>query len=183
MPKSKAPPQPVPAGKMHAGEVATDVPLVRRLLTAQFPQWAGLPIAPVASAGTDNALYRLGDDMAVRLPRIHWAVGDIEKDLQWLPRLAPHLPLAIPVPLVLGAPAEGYPWHWGVYRWLAGENATLDSIADPRQAATTLADFITALQAIDTTRRAAGCRAWPARRSAGDARRRELAQPSQLSTV
>ncbi|MCB0250922.1 MAG: phosphotransferase, partial [Anaerolineae bacterium] len=91
----------VPAGKMHVNEVATDASLVQRLLAAQFPHWADLPIAPVESAGTDNALYRLGDDMAVRLPRIHWAVGDIEKDLQWLPRLAPHLPLAIPVPLAL----------------------------------------------------------------------------------
>ena len=141
----------VPAGKMHVDEVDTNATLVRRLLAVQFPQWAGLPILPVEFAGTDNALYRLGDDMAVRLPRIHWAVGDIEKDLQWLPRLAPHLPLAIPVPLVLGMPAEGYPWHWEVYRWLAGENATLDRIADPRQTATTLAQFIAALQAIDTT--------------------------------
>ena len=141
----------MPAGKMHVNEVDTDATLVHRLLAAQFPHWSDLPIAPVESAGTDNALYRLGGDMAVRLPRIHWAVGDIEKDLQWLPRLAPHLPLAIPVPLALGTPAEGYPWHWGVYRWLAGENATLDRIADPRQTATALAQFITALQAIDTT--------------------------------
>ena len=60
---------------MHAGEVETDAALVRQLLAAQFPQWAGLPVLPVPSAGTDNALYRLGDDLAVRLPRIHWAVG------------------------------------------------------------------------------------------------------------
>ena len=59
-------------GKMHAGEVDTDASLVRRLLAAQFPQWGDLPIEPVASAGTVNAIYRLGDDMVVRLPRIHW---------------------------------------------------------------------------------------------------------------
>ena len=140
----------MPAGKMHVNEVATDASLVQRLLAAQFPHWADLPIAPVESAGTDNALYRLGDDMAVRLPRIHWAVGDIEKDLQWLPWLAPHLPLAIPVPLALGTPAEGYPWQWGVYRWLAGQNATLATIADPHRAATALAEFLIALQQIDT---------------------------------
>ena len=52
-----------------------DVSLVRRLLAAQFPEWAELPIDRVASSGTDNALYRLGDDMVVRLPRIHWALG------------------------------------------------------------------------------------------------------------
>jgi aminoglycoside phosphotransferase (APT) family kinase protein len=86
------------AGKMHDNEVDTDASLVRRLLAAQFPQWADLPITPVNSAGTDNAIYRLGDDMAVRLPRIHWAVGQVDKEHQWLPRLAPFLPLAISSP-------------------------------------------------------------------------------------
>ena len=56
----------VPARKMHADEIDTDVPLVRRLLASQFPQWADLSIEPVASAGTENAIYRLGNDMAVR---------------------------------------------------------------------------------------------------------------------
>jgi aminoglycoside phosphotransferase (APT) family kinase protein len=139
------------AGKMHADEVDTDASLVGRLLAAQFPQWAGLPIAPVSSAGTDNAIYRLGDDMAVRLPRIHWAVGQVDKEHEWLPRLGPFLPLAISVPLAKGQPGEGYPWHWSVYQWLKGENATIDLIADPRQAAIDLAQFITALQRIDTT--------------------------------
>ncbi len=138
-------------GKMHADEVPTDSSLVRRLLVDQFPQWADLPVEPVSSAGTDNALYRLGHDMVVRLPRIHWAVGQVEKEHRWLPMLAPSLPLAIPVPLALGSPGEGYPWHWSVYRWLEGENATVERIADPRQAAIDLAHFISALQRIDTT--------------------------------
>jgi aminoglycoside phosphotransferase (APT) family kinase protein len=141
----------VPAGKMHADEVETDASLVRRLLAAQFPQWADLPITPVPSAGTDNAIYRLGDDMAVRLPRIHGATEQVDKEHRWLPRLAPLLPLAIPVPLAKGTPGEGYPWHWSVYRWLEGENATIERIADPRQAATELAQFIAALQRIDPT--------------------------------
>jgi aminoglycoside phosphotransferase (APT) family kinase protein len=141
----------MPAGKMHADEVETDVALVRRLLAAQFPRWADLPIEPVLSAGTDNAIYRLGDDMAVRLPRIHWAAGQVDKEYQWLPRLAPLLPLAIPVPFAKGTPGEGYPWDWAVNRWLEGENATLERIADPRQAATDLARFIAALRRIDTT--------------------------------
>jgi aminoglycoside phosphotransferase (APT) family kinase protein len=137
------------ARKMHGDEVDTDVSLVRRLLAGQFPQWADLPVEPVRSAGTDNALYRLGADMVVRLPRIHWAVGQVEKEQRWLPRLAPHLPLAIPVPLTMGAPAEGYPWHWSVYRWLAGEAASIEPLADLRQAATDLARFVAALQRID----------------------------------
>ncbi len=137
------------AGKMHVDEVDIDVSLVGRLLAAQFPQWADLPIAPVHSAGTDNAIYRLGSDMAVRLPRIDGATGQVDKEHQWLPRLAPHLPLAIPVPLAMGTPGEGYPWPWSVYQWLAGENATIERIADPGQAARDLAQFVAALQRID----------------------------------
>lgn len=136
--------------KMHDNEVDTDASLVSHLLAAQFPQWAGLPIAPVESAGTDNALYRLGDNMAVRLPRIDWAVGDVHKEHRWLPRLAPLLPLAIPVPRAKGKPGEGYPWHWSVYGWLKGENTTIDHIVDPHQAAMDLVQFITALQRVDT---------------------------------
>ena len=139
------------ADKMHVDEVNTDLSLVVRLLTTQFPQWAGLPIAPVPSAGTDNALYRLGDNMAVRIPRIHWATGQVDKEHQWLPRLAPFLELAIPFPLAKGKPGEGYPWHWSIYRWLEGENATIDRIANPLQAATDLAQFIAALQRINAT--------------------------------
>jgi aminoglycoside phosphotransferase (APT) family kinase protein len=138
-------------GKMHVDEVDTNVSLVARLLAAQFPQWADLPIRPVPSAGTDNALYRLGADMVARLPRIHWAIEQVEKEHQWLPRLAPFLPLAVPVPLAKGKPGEGYPWHWSVHRWLEGENATIERIADPRQAAIDLAQFISALQRIDST--------------------------------
>lgn len=139
------------AQKMHSDEVETDIALVRRLLAGQFPQWADLPLQPVPSGGTDNAIYRLGNDMAVRLPRIAWATAQVEKEQQWLPRLAPHLPLAIPVPLAKGVPAESYPWHWSVYRWLDGENATMDHLTDPRQAATDLAQFLTALQHIDAS--------------------------------
>jgi len=138
-------------GKMHADEVDTDISLVGRLVAAQFPRWADLPIEPVRSAGTDNAIYRLGTDMAVRLPRVERATSTLEKELRWLSRLAPLLPLAIPVPLASGMPAEGYPWHWSVYRWLEGENATLERIADPREAATSLARFVAALQRIDAT--------------------------------
>jgi aminoglycoside phosphotransferase (APT) family kinase protein len=134
---------------MHIDEVETNVSIVTRLLAAQFPHWAGLPIEPVPSAGTDNALYRLGDDKVVRLPRIHWAFEQVNKERQWLPRLAPCLPLAVPFPLAKGEPGEGYPCHWSVYRWLEGENATIERLADPRQAAIDLARFIAALQRID----------------------------------
>jgi len=137
-------------GKMHVNEVDIDGALVGRLLAAQFPQWADLPIEPVPSAGTDNAIYRLGDDMAVRLPRIKGAIRQIDKEHLWLPRLAPHLPLAIPVPLAMGTPGEGYPWHWSVYQWLEGESAQSQRIVEEDQAARDMAQFIAALQRIDT---------------------------------
>ena len=136
---------------MHDDEVITDASLVRRLLASQFPQWAKLPIKPVPSAGTDNALYRLGNDMAVRLPRIHWAVGQVEKEHKWMPKLAPHLPLSIPSPLVMGEPSEGYPWHWSVYQWIEGENLAIEQIPDAVQAAVDMAQFINALQQINIT--------------------------------
>jgi aminoglycoside phosphotransferase (APT) family kinase protein len=138
-------------GKMHPDKVHTDASLVGRLLAAQFPEWADLPIERVPSAGTDNALYRLGDEMVVRMPRIHWAVGQMEKEHEWLTKLAPSLPLPIPLPLAKGEPGEGYPWGWSVYSWLEGENASLESIADQYQAATDLARFIAALREIDST--------------------------------
>lgn len=135
---------------MHDDEVHTDVPLVRRLLAAQFPEWAALPVEPVPSAGTDNALYRLGEEMVVRLPRIEWAVGGLDRALEWLPRLAPLLPVAIPVPLAKGSPAAGYPWHWSVYPWFVGENPVVGGIADSDRLAGELARFVQALHGIDS---------------------------------
>ncbi len=137
--------------KMHADEVHTDATLVRALLAAQFPQWAQAPIAAVPSSGTDNALYRLGDDMVVRMPRIHWAVEQVVKEQRWLPFLAPRLPLAIPEPLALGEPALGYPWQWSIYRWLDGDTAASAHIHDMQRVATDLANFLAALQRVDAT--------------------------------
>ena len=136
--------------KMHADEISTNLPLVRRLLLSQYPQWAELALQLVPSAGTDNTMYRLGPDLAVRLPCIEWAVADVSKEYTWLPRLAPHLPLPIPAPLALGQPSEDYPWPWAVYRWLDGEDATLDNIRDEHQLARDLAGFVTALHSVDT---------------------------------
>jgi aminoglycoside phosphotransferase (APT) family kinase protein len=132
--------------RMHADEFEIDVDLVRRLLMTQAPQWADLPLAAVPSAGTDNALYRLGEDKVVRLPRVAWAAGLVAKEQTWLPRLAPHLPLAIPEPLAMGRPGEGYPWSWSVYAWLEGEEANMDNLASPEQAAIALASFLLSLQ-------------------------------------
>jgi aminoglycoside phosphotransferase (APT) family kinase protein len=140
----------VSEARMHEDEVETDRSLVRRLLVSQYPQWADLPIERVQSAGTDNAMYRLGDDMAVRLPRIHWAIDAVAKEAQWLPVLAPHLPLSIPVPIATGAPEADFPYPWTVVPWIPGEMATINVLDDPVQAARDLAAFVRALQSIDS---------------------------------
>jgi aminoglycoside phosphotransferase (APT) family kinase protein len=103
----------------------------------------------VGEFGTDKALYRLGDEMVVRLPRRERTSRTLEKERRWLPRLAPLLPLAVPVPLAEGMPAEGYPFTWSVYSWLKGENATSGGITDLGQLAADLAQFVAALQRID----------------------------------
>jgi aminoglycoside phosphotransferase (APT) family kinase protein len=137
------------ARRMHADEVNIDPALVRRLLASQFPQWAGLPIAPVPSGGTDNALYRLGDEMVVRLPRRQRTTGTLEKERRWLPKLAPILPLGVPLPLADGRPADGFPFEWSVYRWLEGKDMTVEPVTDLTQLAFDLAEFVASLQRID----------------------------------
>ena len=135
--------------RMHADEVATDPALVARLLARQFPRWAGLPIRPVASSGTDHAVYRLGDHLAARLPRIGWATGQAAAEARWLPRFAPRLPLAVPVPVASGEPDEGYPFRWAVHEWLPGVEAN-GTLRDLDEAAADLACFVDALRRIDT---------------------------------
>ena len=140
------------AGAMPETNLDIDVALVRRLVAAQFPQWAELPIRPVAFDGWDNRTFRLGEDMSVRLPSAAGYAVQVEKEHRWLPTLAPLLPLPIPVPLAKGVPDDGYPWHWSVYWWLEGEHATIERIADLPRFATTLAHFLVALQRIDPAR-------------------------------
>jgi aminoglycoside phosphotransferase (APT) family kinase protein len=137
--------------RMHVDELEVEIPLVRGLLAEQFPEWADLSLEPVVPRGTDHAIFRLGEDKSVRLPRIEWAVGQADKEHEWLPRLAPHLPLAIPRPLAVGLPGEGYPWRWAVHTWLPGEPATAERLRDQRETATDLARFVVALREIDTT--------------------------------
>ncbi len=137
------------AVKMHADEVETNVVLVRRLLAGQFPHWSAMPVTLVDSCGTDHDIYRLGDDLSVRLPRIGWATQQAAREADWLPKLAPHLPLAIPAPLAIGHSAEGYPYDWSVYAWLPGDNAN-GTIEDLEQAAVDLAGFVRALRGVDT---------------------------------
>ncbi len=128
-----------------------DVGLVKTLVGTQFPQWAGLPISPVKLSGWDNRTFHLGPDMSIRLPSAEAYAGAVHREQKWLPELASQLPLPIPQPLAMGQPGEGYPWHWSVYRWLPGEIATRESVADLQTLAVDLAGFLRALQSIDPT--------------------------------
>jgi aminoglycoside phosphotransferase (APT) family kinase protein len=136
---------------MHSVELDIDKALVTRLIAAQFPQWSDLPVVKVPSAGTDHAIYRLADDMVVRLPRIPGAADQVETEQRWLPHLAPHLPLQVPVPLGRGVPGQGFPMPWSVYAWLDGENAFDRPIIDLPEAAKELGGFVAALRRIDAT--------------------------------
>ena len=141
---------------MHADEVDTDPSLVQRLVAGQFPEWAELPVEQVFPLGTDNANYRLGADKLVRLPRQEEKVSGLERELEWLPVLAPSLGLAIPAPLGRGEPAEGFPFPWGVFTWLEGENVMVDRVA--AETAGDLAELILALRAVDATNAPPGLR-------------------------
>ncbi|QEU97329.1 aminoglycoside phosphotransferase family protein [Streptomyces kanamyceticus] len=134
-----------------------DDDLVRGLLAEQFPRWAELPVSSVPLPGMDNATFRLGDDLSVRLPRYERWIGQVEREQRWLPWLAPQLPIAISAPLASGRPGRGYPFPWSVCRWQEGEAATTESLADPVRTATELAGFIRALQRIDATGGPAPC--------------------------
>lgn len=126
-----------------------DVSLVRRLIAAQFPEWSSLPVRPVDFDGWDNRTFHLGAHMTVRLPSAERYASQVEKEHRWLPRLAPCLPLPIPVPLQRGEPGDGYPWHWSVYGWIEGQNASIAPIGDLRRFAIELAEFLIALRKID----------------------------------
>jgi aminoglycoside phosphotransferase (APT) family kinase protein len=119
------------------------------LVAAQFPQWADLPVLPVALDGWDNTTFRLGDDLSVRLPSADAYVAQIEKEHHWLPTLARQLPVQIPEPVALGEPNAAFPRPWSVYRWIEGDHATVERVGDLTTFAADLTRFLSALYAID----------------------------------
>lgn len=131
---------------MHAGQADIDTDLVERLVRGRFPRWADLPVEPLASGGTVNAVYRLGDALTVRLPLTADGVSALEWEQRWLPELAPALPVTIPAVLGRGEPAEGYPYAWSVHRWIDGECPVEGRVAEPEALARDLAAFVTALR-------------------------------------
>jgi aminoglycoside phosphotransferase (APT) family kinase protein len=127
---------------MHADEVEISEDVVRALLRAQLPDWAELPIVAFDHGGTDHFIFRLGDELQVRLPKHEPSTGQVEKELRILPRLRPHLQVELPQPLARGLSGEGYPFTWGVYRWLPGEPPREGSV----ELAGDVAAFLHALQ-------------------------------------
>jgi len=145
---------------MHPGMDLIEDDLVRRLITGQFPQWAGLAVRRWPSGGTVNAMYRLGGDMVIRLPLVQGGAGDVLLEREWLPRLAPHLPTRIPEVLGAGEPTPGYPWPWSVYRWLVGDHPEPGVLSEPVLLAGDLAAFVAAMRSIP-------CRVRPGHTAAG----------------
>lgn len=130
--------------RVHDDELEVDEPLVSTLIEQQFPDWAGLPLTRVQPDGTVNVIYRLGDDLAVRLPRRDGPEVEEDLEFRWLPVLGPQLPVEVPVPVARGAPGAGYPWFWSVHTWIPGESPTGPISTDE------LVAFVAALQQIDT---------------------------------
>lgn len=133
--------------RMHDGEIEIDEALVRRLLAEQFPEWADLPIRRIEPTGTVNAIFRLGDELSVRLARRNGPTKPGSEVLDWLPRLAAALPVEIPVPVAQGSPTGDYPWFWEVHSWVRGESVQVEEV-DPIQAARDLAALVRALQQV-----------------------------------
>ncbi|MFI7017410.1 aminoglycoside phosphotransferase family protein [Streptomyces sp. NPDC050164] len=149
------------AVRTHEDEVDIDVSLVDRMIAGRFPRWAGLPLRHLESSGTENAMFRLGTDKVVRLPRHPRAVDAITHELRRLPRPAPGLPAAAPEPLGRGEPGEDFPWPWAVYGWLDGRNPVPGTLEEPRLLAEDLGAYVTALRRIDAAEGPIGYRGVP----------------------
>ncbi len=137
---------------MHENEFEINGDLVYALLESQCPKWADLPLKRIVSSGTDNALFRLGNEYVVRLPRVEWQPGSIDKSInkeyEWLPKLARFLKIPISEPIFKGKPNHSYPWSWLVTKWNEGHHADFEKEMEYEWLAKDLADFLNQLHAI-----------------------------------
>lgn len=132
---------------LHEDEIAIDASLVRALVDEALPELARLPLVPLAASGSSNALFRLGRELLVRLPRRPGGSATIAKESRWLPVLAPALPVAVPEIVAVGAPGHGYPEHWSVVRWIDGDHPAVPPAPGTTDAlALDLAGFVAALR-------------------------------------
>ncbi|WP_425585553.1 aminoglycoside phosphotransferase family protein [Streptomyces lunalinharesii] len=135
--------------KMHTDEADIDEDLVQRLLRAQFPQWANLPIRRLVSGGTVNAIYRVGTELTVRLPLTASGAEGLAQEALWLPRLAPVVRVSIPTVVGTGEPGEGYPWAWSIHQWIEGDVLVEGRVAESELLARDLAAFVTDIRKAD----------------------------------
>jgi aminoglycoside phosphotransferase (APT) family kinase protein len=130
--------------------VVVDAAMVSALIADQFPQFAGLSVRKVDPGGWDNHTFHLGDSYKVRLPASVTYLSQTDKETTWLPRLAPFLPFAVPVPVAVGQPGYGYPFSWSIWEWIDGETARRHAIGDLAGIAEDVARFLSALASCDT---------------------------------
>ncbi|HEX6446190.1 MAG TPA: aminoglycoside phosphotransferase family protein [Streptosporangiales bacterium] len=137
---------------MHVDQVDVTVDVVRRLVADQFPRWRELPVHPVASDGTVNALFRLGDEVVLRFPLRPGpeARAELVREQENARLVAAHVPLEVPTPIALGEPGDGYPGAWAAYRWIPGAPVTSAPVRDLDALARDLAGFVRALHAVPT---------------------------------
>ena len=134
--------------KMHKNELEIDEQLVRALLKSQCPQWAQLPLQRIKSSGTDHALFRLGNNYVIRLPRLPGSDQNSDKECLWLPKLAHFLKTPISASIFKGTASDNYPLAWMVTTWFDGEPSAFRNDHASPSLATELADFVNALHAI-----------------------------------
>ncbi|HEX6393425.1 MAG TPA: aminoglycoside phosphotransferase family protein [Acidimicrobiales bacterium] len=128
-----------------------DTDLVAHLLASQFPNWAGLDLRPAPLDGHDNRTFRLGDDLAVRLPSHERYAAQPALEHEWLPVLAAgRLPLAIPESLALGRPDCQFRWPWSIRRWLPGQTLAVSPTPISAKVAEQLGVFLVALHKVPT---------------------------------
>jgi aminoglycoside phosphotransferase (APT) family kinase protein len=144
-------------GPLHHDELPVTLPLVRALVESSFPELAALPLRPLESTGSSNALFRLGNDLVVRLPRQPGGTATIDKEARWLPIVGPRLPVAVPEIVAVGEPALGYGERWSIVRWLSGVHPPAvgpNAVGDPQRhrLAEDLAEVVLALERSDVPR-------------------------------
>lgn len=127
-----------------------DKSLVSRLINKQFPKFKDYPISPILPGGWDNRVFRLGEDMLIRMPSAKKYEVQVEKEYKWLPKLSPLLPLRIPEPIEIGHEDEIYPWKWSIYKWIDGEIAAKAKVTSLPEFSRQLANFLNTLQKIDS---------------------------------
>jgi aminoglycoside phosphotransferase (APT) family kinase protein len=155
---------------MNANQSPVSVATVRELLNRQFAHWADRPIREGPPAGAGNAMFRLGDDLVVRLPLHPGSAAAVDVELTWLPWLAAQLPLAVPVPVAAGAPDELFDRPWAVFRWLPGASLDTNPYVDPADLAVRLGQFVGALRDVEVAGVPASLRPHPLESDRGEVR-------------